>query len=62
MQDAVQKELDGPGKLLGYRAMQNDLLVPRDLVHAVMFDFDEEEPAARCPVRKRGKHKRHFTT
>ena len=23
VQDAVRKELDGPGKLLGYRAMQN---------------------------------------
>ena len=25
VQDAVRKELDGPGKLLGYRAMQNRL-------------------------------------
>ena len=68
VQDAVWKELDGPGKLLGYRAMQNrlrqehDLLVPRDLVHAVMFDLDEEGLTARCPIRKKGKPKGHFTT
>ena len=36
---AVRKELDGPGKLLGYRAMHNKirqeylLNVPRNLVH-----------------------------
>ena len=68
VQDAVRKELDGPGKLLGFRAMQNrlrqehELLVPRDLVHAVMFDLDEEGLAARCPIRKKGKPKGHFTT
>ena len=68
VQDAVRKELDGPGKLLGYRAMQNrlrqehDLLVPRDLVQAVMFDLDEKGLAARCPIRKKGKDKGHFTT
>ena len=67
VQDAVRKELDGPGKLLGYRAMQNrlrqehDLLVPRDLVNAVMFDLDEEGLAARYPIRKKGKPKGHFT-
>jgi hypothetical protein len=43
--EAVEKELDGPGKLLGYRAMQkkirqeHNLNVPRDLVHAVMYDL-----------------------
>ena len=36
---AVQQEMEGPGILLGYRAMQNKvrqkhgLKVPRDLVH-----------------------------
>jgi len=60
VKDAVRKKLDGPGKLLGYRAMQNrlrqghDLLVPCDLVHAVMFDLNEEGLAARCPIRKKG--------
>ena len=68
VQAAVQKELDGPCKLLGYRAMLNklrqehNLLVPRDLVHAVMFDLDEEGLATRCPVRKKGRAKGHFTT
>lgn len=42
MEDAVEKEISGPGKLLGYRAMHNKiseihgLQVPRDLVYAVM--------------------------
>ena len=40
---AVEKEVDGPGKLLGYRAMQkklqeHDLKVPRDLVYAGDID------------------------
>jgi len=67
VQDAVQRELDGPGKILGYRAMrnrlgqENDLLVPCDLVHTVMFDLDEEGLAARCPIRKTGKPTGHFT-
>ena len=44
IRDAVKKEVDGPGKLLGYRAMQNtlrqehELKVPRDLVYVVMQD------------------------
>lgn len=68
MRNAVKKEADGPGKLLGYRAMRNklrqehDLLVPRDLVHDAMFDLDEEGLAARCTIRKRGQPKGHFTT
>ena len=43
---AVQKELQGPGKLLGYWAMQqkvrdlHGLNVPRDLVYAVMGEAD----------------------
>ena len=40
---AVKKELEGPGKLLGYRALHKkirqvyDLNVLRDLVYAVMY-------------------------
>lgn len=65
---AVRKELDGPGKLLGYRAMHNKirqeylLNVPRNLVHAVMFDLDPEGLEARCPTVKKGKTKGHFST
>ena len=68
VQDAVRRELDGPGQLLGYRAMQNKLRqehglnVPRDLVHNVMFDLDEEGLAARRPCRKQKNIKGHFTT
>ncbi len=44
---AVQTELSGPGKLLGYRAlnqklrMQHNVKVPRHLVHNVMADLDQ---------------------
>ena len=46
--DAVQKELDGPGALLGYRAMhrkirqEHNLKVTRDAVYTVMTHLDEE--------------------
>lgn len=45
---AVEKEIDGPGKLLGYGAMQKKLRqehclnVPRDLVYDVMYQVDPE--------------------
>lgn len=48
VKEAVGKELEGPGKLLGYRALhqkirQEHLLnVPRDLVCAVMQEMDPE--------------------
>ena len=52
IRDAVKKEVDGPGKLLGYRAMQktlrqeHELKVPRD----VMQDVDPEELQAKGGV------------
>ena len=48
VKDAVKLEVNRPGKLLGYRAMQkklrqeHDLKVPHDLVHAVMYDVDPQ--------------------
>ena len=65
---AVRKELDGPGKLLRYRAMHNKirqeylLNVPRNLVHAVMFDLDPEGLETRCPTGKKRTTKGHFST
>ena len=44
--DAVKKEISGPGKLLGYRAMHKKkreiqgLQVPRELVYAVTTKVD----------------------
>ncbi len=66
--EAVGKELEGPGKLLGYRAMHkkirqvHDLDVPRDLVHAVMYDLDPEGLEGRAVLAKKKKPKGHFTT
>ena len=44
VREAVKKEIEGPGKLLGYRAMhkkirqEHNLLVTRDAVYDVMAD------------------------
>ena len=68
MREAVGKELRGPGKLLGYRAMtqkicqKHDMKVPRDLVHNVMYDLDAEGLKARAPGAKKKKPKGHFIT
>lgn len=48
MKCAVEEEIDGPGKLLGYRTMLKKLRqehcpnVPRDLVHAEMYEVDPD--------------------
>ena len=48
VEDAVKLKMEGPGKLLGYRAMQkklrqvHGLRVPRDFVHAVMYNVDPD--------------------
>ena len=68
VREAVGKELEGPGKLLGYRAMHkkirqvHDLDVPRDLVHAVMYDLDPEGLEGRAVLAKKKKPKGHFAT
>lgn len=62
------KELEGPGKLHGYRAMHkkirqvHQLDVPRDLVHAVMYELDPEGLENRAVGTKKRKPKVHFTT
>ena len=62
MKCAVEKELQGPGKLLGYRALQKkirqvyDLNVPRNVVYAVMYDVDSDALERRAPqFKKKGK-------
>ena len=60
---AVQRELEGPGKLLGYRAMHHKLRthhgirVPRHLVHSMMADLDPDGLDARN-LQKRPKRKK----
>ena len=55
---AVKKELEGSGKLLGYRALHKkirqvyDLNVPRDLVYAVMYNVDPEALKQKVPQFK----------
>ena len=69
IRDAVKKDVDGPGKLLGYRAMQktlrqeHELKVPRDLVYVVMQDVDPEELQAKGGVgNPKQKQKGKYTT
>ena len=66
--DAVEKEVSGPGKLLGYRAMhkklrqQHELNVPCDLVHAVMQEVDPEGLQERCVGTGKKKRKGTYST
>jgi len=56
--DVVKKELDRPGRLLGYRTMNHKLAtehnvqVPGHLVHNVMAELDPEVLEARNLQRK----------
>lgn len=64
--EAVIQGLDGPGKLLRYRAMTHklrqkyNLKVPRDLVHNVTFDLDPDGLAARASGAKKSQSQRSF--
>ena len=65
--DVTVDKVEGPGRLLGYRAMQkklrqvHDLRVPQDLVHAVMYNVDLVALEDRAPCFKRKKKKGYFT-
>ena len=67
IKEAVRKELDGPGKQLGYRAMhqkirqEHELNVPRDAVYATMTELDQAGLEGRALGSKK-KKKGHFTT
>ena len=67
VKEAVKGELNGPGKLLGYRAMhlkirqKNGLNVTRDQVYDIMTDVDLEGLRQRQPRFKRKKEKGTFT-
>ena len=67
LRTAVQKELDGPGKLLEYRAMTNkirqehNLKVPRRVVHDMMYDLDAESLGERFSNRNKPRVKGRFT-
>eukprot|EP00111_Clytia_hemisphaerica_P017474 TCONS_00051711-protein len=66
VKEAIQRELQGPGKNLGYRAMhlklrtEHHLLVPRKLVSDVMYDLDPEGVQARGLIRKQKKQKQPY--
>ena len=63
--EAVQQELNGPGKLLGYRALnqklrtEHEIKVPRHLVHTVLADLDPAGLDARR-LQNKGKKPKIF--
>ena len=68
LQTAVRNEVEGPGQLLGYRALHkkirqvHDLKVPRDLVYAAMYDAYPDVLEQRAPQFKKKKPKGHFSS
>ncbi|XP_028412603.1 uncharacterized protein LOC114535505 [Dendronephthya gigantea] len=68
LQTAVRKEMEGPGQLLGYRALHkkirqvHDLKVPRDLVYAAMYDAFPDVLEQRAPQCKKKEPKGHFSS
>lgn len=64
VKDAVKRELEGPWRLLGYRAMHKkvrqecNLLVTRDAVYNVMYDLDPEGLEARGGIGAKKKRKK----
>ena len=65
VQAAVQKELNEPGKILGYRAinvrMQHEVQVQRNLVHKMLQDEDPEGLQFCRPTSKNKEKKRLFS-
>ena len=68
VKDAVRAELDGPGKLLGYRAMtqklrmQYHLKVPRHLVRDILADLDPDGVSSRKLQKRKIREKGNFTS
>jgi len=69
VRQTIAEEIDGPGKLLKYKAMQKKIRqehelknIPRDLVHAVMYDSDLEGLKAHSVGKKKRKPEGHFST
>ena len=63
VETAVREEINGPGQLLGYRAMhkkireQHNLVVPRDLVYDMMTLVDPEGLERRGNVGRKKRHR-----
>ena len=68
VQGAIAQELEGPGSLLGVRAMtkklriHHNIKVPRNLVNAAMFDADPQGLEDRQPCNRRKKRNGKFAT
>ena len=66
VQDAIAQELEGPGSLLGVRAMtkklrmHHDIKVPRNLVNAAMYDADPQGLEDRRPANRKKREMENF--
>ena len=65
---ALEQEMQGPGKLLGYRSMNQKLrteygiCVPRKIVYDTMWELNPEGVESRCVKRKKKIPKRPFSS
>ena len=63
---AVKKELSAPHERLRYREMnqklpmEHDIKVPRDLVHTVMQELDDEDLKKRKPIVKKAQKRKFY--
>ena len=70
IEQAVRQEMDGPGRLLGYRALHkklrevHGLMVPRNMVYTMMEEVDPSGLEERGGVgqSKRPARKKRFTS
>ena len=68
VREAVKVEMEEPGQLLGYRAMQQkirqkyNLKVPRDRIYDLMYDIDSDRLEERRPWLKKKRANAGFTT
>ena len=68
LRKAVEEEMAGPGRLLGYQALTNkirqchDLKVPCRLVHAMVYNINPEGLQERSLDKTKKGTRRRFTT
>ena len=68
VRNAVRKEMEGPGRLLGVRAMTrklrvvHDIQVPRDVVNAAMYNLDPDALEERQPCTRDKRKRGQFVT
>lgn len=66
VRSVVKKELDGPGRQLGYRALRQKIRqkyamkIPRDAIHNIMYEIDPDMLNERRPGTKKERKRKNF--